>query len=198
MAATMTYRDLDSTINTVNAADGGVYKDSVPVAWREEAYDWQACNSEINMLDLWWEALDHLRNGDCETGFEAAQMAAADAHADSWYREQARRENEEMDRSLAIRERVWATVEAVQDATGLSFRESGGGSWYATIARSDCFVKVRISDHEQKAGGGWNEARGERMGEAHLQFVVRSAETPIPSREQIRKRLALAIRANKG
>lgn len=54
----------------------------------------------------------------------------------------------------------------------LDWRWAASGSAYASVAPTagDWGATIRVSDHRQKVGGGFNEATGERNGDAGLDF----------------------------
>lgn len=43
---------------------------------------------------------------------------------------------------------------------------------------------IRVSDHEQKAGGGWDERMQEQHGEADVSFVI-DETSPLPTSEEV-------------
>lgn len=88
------------------------------------------------------------------------------------------------------RDEIKAAVEA---ALGVQFR-GRGPSVYAYYGE----IKLRVSDHDQVSGGGYSMESDERMGEADLQWVVEIPDAefhPVPSRAEIRKEVATALRA---
>lgn len=50
-------------------------------------------------------------------------------------------------------------------------------------------VSIRVSDHKQVSGGGWNEATGERYGECDCQWII-NADSPLPTAEHVRKTIS--------
>lgn len=129
---------------------------------------------------------------------EALWMYVSDAYAQAAQREivaeNDRREKAAIDAADAVADRVADMARAVESALNgkVCFGRAGYGSAYESYRG----VKLRVSDHEQKDGGGWHEGHGCRMGEADISWVVESADEPIPSREEIRAQVARAIRAN--
>ena len=73
---------------------------------------------------------------------------------------------------------------------GLALRGRPGSSRYGRYESGPWSVSVRVSDHEQVYGGGWDELTGERMGEADLSLVIGEDHT----RESIRAAVAALIR----
>lgn len=65
-------------------------------------------------------------------------------------------------------------------------------SAYARYTKGGLLLKLRISDHRQVAGGGFNEGTGERAGDADVQYVMGRDSS---DRAAVRARLAAAIRA---
>jgi hypothetical protein len=107
-----------------------------------------------------------------------------------------------METETHTRGRPMATIDrwvcAITDATGLRFRYNGSGdSAYAIYDHESgrAAVKVRVSDHAPpKAGVGFNRGTGECFNVADLDFRIAGR---IPSRTEIRHRLAKAIYRNK-
>lgn len=96
---------------------------------------------------------------------------------------------------LAKKEAVAAQVEAIRKALGkhliagacdgvkiTGMVESAGGSWYGTYHG----LKIRVSDHAHKPGGGFNQNTGERNGEPDVSFVVTSMAGVMTDRRDIR------------
>ena len=59
-------------------------------------------------------------------------------------------------------------------------------------------VSLRVSDHRQVSGGGWNEATGERMGDCDWQWVISAADSPLPTRANVRDAIAKILCENRG
>ena len=51
-------------------------------------------------------------------------------------------------------------------------------------------VSIRVSDHKQVSGGGWNEATGDRYGECDCQWIIKAADSPLPTAEHVRKTIS--------
>ena len=51
-------------------------------------------------------------------------------------------------------------------------------------------VSIRVSDHKQVDGGGWNEATGDRYGECDWQWIIKDADSPLPTAEHVRKTIS--------
>lgn len=59
-------------------------------------------------------------------------------------------------------------------------------------------VSLRISDHRQVSGGGWNEATGERMGVCDWQWIISAADSPLPTRANVRGAIGKILCENRG
>lgn len=59
-------------------------------------------------------------------------------------------------------------------------------------------ISLRISDHRQVSGGGWNEATGERMGECDWQWVISDADSPLPTRANVRDAIGKLLCDSRG
>jgi hypothetical protein len=122
----------------------------------------------------------------------SAMRDLAEAWADQ---EQERRSNEEMDRRIAVSHRIASVADAIEKAVpGVTMRESGGGSWYGRYRHSDIDIKLRVADHPQKEGGGFNEQLQERMGESDIQWVITSPDGAMPTPDQIRAAIVNKIK----
>ena len=71
----------------------------------------------------------------------------------------------------------------------------GNGSLYAAYGDS-MGIKLRVSDHAQVDGGGWltDDFGSGRSGRAAVSWVVRRANTRVPTRDEIRSVVARAAR----
>ena len=106
---------------------------------------------------------------------EAEKEAAAEARFQDW---------------LTRGQAVIDCAQAVRDAVpGLKL--DGNDSQYGSYRQR---IKIRVADHYAPAGSGWNEAKQERYQEPSVNFVVTS-KAEIPSRAEIRARIAKALRA---
>lgn len=76
----------------------------------------------------------------------------------------------------------------------LRWKLADSNSAYAIYTKGGLSLKLRISDHRQVSGGGFNAKTGERAGEADVQFVM---GLDSPEREAVRTKLLAAIRANR-
>jgi len=126
---------------------------------------------------------------------EAVRWAIAEEHGRAWY---AMLEVEEDERFAewqeldAAKERlVRAVIEALPRADRPSYSAQSISMylWYQD-------VKIRVSNHRQVAGGGFNEGKQERAGEADLEFVA-VIDEPLPSRQEIRSRVAAVLLARR-
>lgn len=92
------------------------------------------------------------------------------------------------------------TLNDLHDLVAGSLNHAGDRfDWHfaASGSRYLCYrslVKLRVADHRQVAGGGWNAARGERAGEADVDFYVGGKSW---DRDSIRAAVADAIRNNR-
>lgn len=170
---------------SVNADDGGLDLTTCPRKWREDAMHWQADLSVAQLLAAFEAAYED--RWDAESLWESVKLELAELHADDWHREQSRRTEEAIAERVRHTERVREVADAVGEALGITL-DGYAGSLYGSFHG----LEVRVSDHRQVAGGGYSEARGERHGEAVISFVVRSASSPLPSRADVRQRMAEA------
>jgi hypothetical protein len=117
--------------------------------------------------------------------------AEADREDEEERQEQLQREADEAayQKWLAVRGAMDCLQTAIESAIGADFRTSGGGSRYADFRG----LKLRIADHDQVAGGGFDMETQERLGEADINWTV-DEETDIPTREEIRREVAHALR----
>ena len=98
--------------------------------------------------------------------------------------------------------RVYKMAAVIETALGIHFREALSGSCYARYnARHSrgCDVRIRVSDHKQVSGGGFDESRGERRGDADLSYVAgpRIRLTVAQVRSDVARKVCEAWRANK-
>jgi len=75
------------------------------------------------------------------------------------------------------------------DACRLKF-VSGGYGGFGSIYLRFRSLKLRISDHNEVPGGGFNVETGERNGASAHSWIINSAASGIPSREEIRSLVA--------
>jgi hypothetical protein len=74
---------------------------------------------------------------------------------------------------------------------------SGFGSIYLRYTSSGRYgftVDIRISNHAQVDGGGWNSTTGERRGEADISYMIESENAPLPTVQAVRAAIAESIR----
>lgn len=121
--------------------------------------------------------------------------AAADIarqQVDKILTEQKNQEYEQFKRGLEKRRETQDRIESV---LGVKF-QGGGPSVYAWYNG----LKLRISNHAQVSGGGFNMNSGERMGESDLQWVVTDEDAErydVPSKAEIRSDVAQALRSRR-
>ena len=103
----------------------------------------------------------------------------------------------------AILENIYATEKAFRDAIESRLEETVEA--INSALRDKCEVKcargsnsiylryrgvsIRVSDHKQVSGGGWNEATGERYGDCDCQWII-AADSPLPTAEHVRKTIS--------
>lgn len=105
----------------------------------------------------------------------------------AWRAEQAAQADAKSSAAEAILAALGSRCEMVTDGYG------GFGSIYLRYrSKAGYHVEIRVSDHEQKVGGGWNEGRGERMGESDLSYLILAAGD-CPERGQVRRDVAQAL-----
>lgn len=103
-----------------------------------------------------------------------------------------RRQAERDEEALRLDALVTRAAEVVSEALGHDMTQSVSGSWYLHFRG----IKIRVSDHPQKPGGGWNEATGKRMGEADMQWVI-DEEADVPTTDQVRISVAKLLWENR-
>lgn len=180
--------------------DGGVSRRDVPSDMRDDMSSFQAeypDESELPALLAKARALMH--DGSHDSLRDALKDVLSERHAAAWYDYQERVEREQADKDLAswrnrndMQSRVAATIDSA--LPGVSVQQSSGGSWYADYRG----LKLRISDHPQVAGGGFNVGTGDRMGEADIQWIVDENSTDLPTAADIRKAVAEKLRDRDG
>jgi hypothetical protein len=178
----------DAWLNT-SAQDGGL--EDVSDEWREEALFWQSERpSEAEYEEIMQEAKKWTDQDDELTIGEALKIVMGDRHSLSWSKEQQEREDQEQKEWSEKRDKILdnmdlARREIESALKGVDFESSWGGSMYASYRG----LELRISDHPQVDGGGFNESTGDRMGESDLQAVIDEHHVP-RTREEIRSTVA--------
>lgn len=156
-----------------------------------EDSDWtEPTNDEV--FERAKKLYEHPDSFDREEIVEAAKNAvdvAIDELTDEAINRSAhRREREHEEKHIANETVKQETVKAIESALGISsFRQAAGGSWYGEYKG----LKLRVSDHKQKAGGGWSEGKGGRMGESDVEWVV-EIDGKLPTREDILEKIKSA------
>jgi hypothetical protein len=128
--------------------------------------------------------------------------AAAQLIADEAQELLDRQREEEFEAADALRSRKLEACEAIRAALGRRVEQtndgySGFGSMYFVYRSRSGYgytVDIRVSDHTQVAGGGWNEGTGDRHGESDVSFVIDSVDCELPTRSEIRDAVANALR----
>jgi hypothetical protein len=166
--------------------------DDIPDSSKEEAFDWCEPVDESAKRQIWWSALELMRDCDFQAK-QAIEVAASDFHLAGWYREQNRRETqcqEEMDAERERKQHETCELAAlVKSSLGIDLRPTFGGSQYGEFHE----LTIRVSDHPQNGTGGFNEGTGERYDAADVSFDIDREWT----RETIRKAAADALRENR-
>ncbi len=167
----------------------------VPREWQEEAELWQEPIDGDALVKIAKEAKNHMATSSGLDWKTAVQWAAADHHYSGWFAEQRRRQNEiaeeEHKKWAATEENKRHFIKQLEAALpGVEFSQAAGGSWYANYHG----LKLRVSDHAQVTGGGFNQSTGERMGESDLQGVVKHNKQLQRTPEQIRQKVAAKLR----
>lgn len=155
--------------------------DKVRREWQEEADLWQAKLTDQSVAEAAELAAEYLESGSAEFSREAVKWAVAAIHSSAWATEEERRKNEEFEAAVELAHHVAAAAEAIGKALRIEFSGRLFGSYYADFHG----LKLRVSDHSQKPGGGYHEVYG-RMGEADWSWIFRNPQKEIPSRESIR------------
>lgn len=121
----------------------------------------------------------------------SSAKAAYEADADAEHQKAIDQEREESDfkRWKATKAAMDSHQSVVEKEIGAKFTRAEGGSRYADYRG----LKLRISDHEQVPGGGFNSTTGERMGEADVSWVIDPDDEP-PTPAQIRSAVAKALK----
>jgi len=180
----------------VSALDGGVDLNSVPSDLRDQVDFFQAPDpDESEIPELVAKARDLVLDGSYDGLKGAMKSVLADRHAEAWYRYQDEYQEEQRDIELKQwqdrNENQERVAKQIADALpGVAFTQAAGGSWYADYKG----LKLRISDHPQVSGGGFNQGTGERMGEADLQIIVDHESTVDLSPDRIRKKVSQQLR----
>lgn len=121
---------------------------------------------------------------------DAIRRSVADIHFDKLKRSQKadREEQEEQERinGEKLQKRIEHARSMIEQTLGVKFKESKSGSLYAYLMGR----KLRLSDHAQKPGGGFNEGTGERMGMSDIQWVVNNPDGPMLTEKQILDKVA--------
>lgn len=99
----------------------------------------------------------------------------------------------------AERRLAYLTVEAAVSAASNAVQKAlrGRAEHHAARSGSHYFtyrgLALRVADHSQVKGGGWCPDSGERHGESDYSWVV-TEDSDVPSREEIRRKVARLLR----
>lgn len=96
--------------------------------------------------------------------------------------------------AVALRDRKLDLCREIEAALPACEQTNHGFDGFGSLYYRYREVKIRVSDHAQVAGGGWNAGTGERHGESDVSFVVAGHDSPLPSRREIRARVARVLR----
>jgi len=184
--------------NEVDAEYGGVDLSGIPSDTRDVASTWQAEWSDDKLPEIIKRARDLFLDGSVESAKDGIRLASADMHAASWDDEWDRIQTEERDREYKQwqkreenQSRIATQIESALPS--VQFSQAAGGSWYADYKE----LKIRISDHPQVAGGGFNEGTGERMGESDIQIIVDHEGPETIDAKRLRRLIAGKLRDNR-
>lgn len=153
----------------------------------DEARQWDEPASEDDLKRIAKDGFDSYSWGSVDSLKKGIRWAAQDHHARGWEREEDRQRDIRYAESDAITAKQYTLAQLIEKTIpGASFGVSGGGSQYATLNRkNDLPIKLRIADHHQVEGGGFNEGSQSRMGESDISWVVDSPLSELPSQDEI-------------
>lgn len=95
-------------------------------------------------------------------------------------------------------EAIERRIEQVMDSVEIALRVSPA-DWRGSASSNSAYLRyrgisIRVSDHKQKLGGGWNEGTGNQYGDCDLQFLT---NTDLPTTAEIRKSVCEMLRTTR-